>query len=140
MRLTTGWMRRACENVAMAGLLATARAAVRRGSVQRIMSISDSLATGLRWVTPCRENHDTLARGRALATRWSSWVPGATCLHRALATRVWLAAFRVDSRIVLGFRRHDSLTGHAWLEVDLGDGVAVLFHDDPDGYVVAMVG
>jgi hypothetical protein len=54
---------------------------------------------------------------KAAARRASRLVPGATCLHRALASRVWLARRGVASEIVVGFRREGALEGHAWLEV-----------------------
>lgn len=124
----------------MAALLAAARVGVQRGSVQRMLTVSERVADIVRIAGPFAEHEDTLARGRSLAYRWSEVVGGSTCLHRALATRVWLAAFGLESRIVLGFRREESLAGHAWLEVDLGDRATVLFHEEPDGYVVAMTG
>lgn len=137
---TTSIVRRAAESIGMATLLTAARLAVQRGNVQVTLARSDRLAGTMIWWRPFVERDDTLARGRALAYRWSRVVPDATCLHRALATRVWLAGFGIESRIVVGFRREEALAGHAWLEVDLGDAATVLFHEEPDEYVVAMVG
>jgi hypothetical protein len=133
--------RRIAENLAMGGLIAASRG-VRLADVkiQRLVGWSERVGSALRWASPLPEHHDTLARGRALAYRWSKFVPGANCVDRAVATRVWLAGFRIDSRIVLGFRRRNGLEGHAWLEVELTDAVTLLFVGDDDGYEVALTG
>lgn len=132
--------RRLVENVAMGGLLGGARLAVHRAKVQDVVRWSERAADLLRCTAVVPEKPDTLMRGRALAYRWSAVVPGATCLHRALATRVWLAAVGIDSRVVLGFRKRPHFEGHAWLEVYLEHAATLLFVDDRDGYDVAISG
>lgn len=118
----------------MAALVTTSRVLLSRMKIREVVWLSDRAAATLRWAPLLRENEDTLARGRALAYRWSSIIPGCSCLHRAVSTHVWLAAFRLDSRVVLGIRRRAELEGHAWLEVYLPDAATLLFVDDEDGY------
>jgi hypothetical protein len=138
---TTSLSRRITENVAMAGLIACSRGIrLTQTPIQRLVEWSDRIGATLRWISPLRERPDTLARGRALAYRWSSVVPGANCIDRAVATRVWLSACRLKSRVVLGFRRRDGLEGHAWLEVELDGAATVLFIEDDDGFEVAISG
>lgn len=135
---TTRLPRRIAENAAMGALLASARVILPRTKVQTLVSLSERSAKLLAALTPFRAHDDTLARGRALAYRWSGRIRGAHCLHRAVATRVWLAAYRIDSRIVLGFRKRDTFEGHAWLEVPLADAATLIFVADEDGYEVAL--
>lgn len=123
----------------MGGLIALSRGLSSALRVQDLVALSERAGATLRWTSPLRRREDTLARSRHLAYRWSRWVPGANCLHRATATRVWLAAYRMDSRVVLGFRKRESLEGHAWLEVALPEAVTLLFVSDDDGYEVALV-
>lgn len=126
--------RRVAENVAMAALMTTSKVLLTRLRVADLLVLSGRAATTLRWTSLLRENTDTLARGRALAYRWSRIVPGCSCLHRAASTQVWLGGFHLDSRVVLGIRRRDELEGHAWLEVYLPDAATLLFIEDDDGY------
>src|SRR5690554_7847945 len=60
---------------------------------------------------------EAAALSELLAHRASRLVPGAQCLQRALAGRVWLARRGIASEIVVGFRKRGLLEGHAWLEV-----------------------
>jgi hypothetical protein len=113
--------------------MTTSRVLLSRMRVQDVIQISDATASLLRWSSRLPENPDTLARGRALAYRWSA-IPGCSCLHRAVATNVWLSAFGMPTRIMLGLRKREELEGHAWLEVYLGDAATLLFVDDEDGY------
>src|SRR5690554_3400663 len=69
-----------------------------------------------------------------LAHRASRVVPGARCMHRALAGRVWLARRGIASKIVVGFRKRGVLEGHAWLEIQAPDGPFELFKGTDDGY------
>lgn len=135
---TTKLPRRIAENVAMGALIAGARVLLPRTKVQTLVRMSERTAKTLAVVTPFHARGDTLARGRELAYRWSRRVHGSHCLHRALATRVWLAAYRIDSRIVLGFRKREAFEGHAWLEVPLDDAATLIFVADEDGYAVAI--
>ncbi len=63
------------------------------------------------------------------AGRSSKLVPGASCLHRALASRVWLARRGIASEIVVGFRKEGHLEGHAWLEVFGPEGPTAIFEE-----------
>lgn len=69
-----------------------------------------------------------------LAHRASRLVPGARCMHRALAGRVWLARRGIAAEIVVGFRKRGVLEGHAWLEVKTPTGFVDLFKGSDDGY------
>ncbi len=69
-----------------------------------------------------------------LAHRASRLVPGAECLHRALACRVWLARRGVDATIVVGFRKRGAIEGHAWLEIASPDGLHTMFKSEGDDY------
>ncbi len=78
---------------------------------------------------------DTVKRGKVLAARASKLVPGSECMHRALATRLWLARRGVDSQIVVGFRKRGAIEGHAWLEVVLANGqLEDVYRSEADGY------
>ncbi len=73
-----------------------------------------------------RDPSEYVGLAKTAARRASRLVPGATCLHRALASRVWLARRGISSEIVVGFRREGGLEGHAWLEVfGSGEPIAV---------------
>jgi len=74
-----------------------------------------------------RKPQDPLAEAAILATteralyRAARLVPGSTCLHRALAGRVWLARQGLDSSLVIGLRRQGrAFTAHAWLATPQG--------------------
>lgn len=131
---TTNIARRAWENAEMASLLVLSRALSEVLCVQDLALISDYAGSLARWMSPLRAKPDTLVRGSHLAYRWSRRIPGANCLHRATATRVWLGTYRVPSKIVLGFRKNDGLQGHAWLEVPVEGASMLLFVSDEDGY------
>jgi len=73
-------------------------------------------------------------RARFLAERISRWVPGTRCLHRALASRVWLARRGVESEVVVGFRKGGGLEGHAWLEARGKAGLIQAFFDAEAGW------
>lgn len=126
--------RRVGENVAMGTLLVVSRGLVSACRVQRALQWTEQVSNAVRWTSPLRRAGDTIPRARALAYRWSRWVPGANCLHRALATRLWLAAYRIDASVVVGFRKRDRFEGHAWLEIPLEDAVTLMFVSDDDGY------
>lgn len=78
---------------------------------------------------------ETVGRGKILASRASRVVPGSACMHRALATRLWLARRGVDSQIVIGFRKRGAIEGHAWLEVVMANGqLEDVYRSEADGY------
>jgi len=64
------------------------------------------------------------------AGRASRLVPGAACLHRALATRLWLARRGIPAEIIVGFRDDGGLEGHAWLEVSSPTGPIAVFEQE----------
>ena len=89
------------------------------------------------------EPHDVgplVERAHKLAHQISRVVPGASCLHRAGAARVWLASHGVDAQIIVGMRKAGDtalagrIEGHAWLEVDTPSGTALLFTSENDAY------
>ncbi len=80
-----------------------------------------------------------VGRGKILAGRASKLVPGSACMHRAIATRLWLARRGVDSQIVIGFRKRGAIEGHAWLEVVMGNGqLEDVYRSEADGYSRSM--
>ncbi|MFW5967482.1 MAG: lasso peptide biosynthesis B2 protein [Persicimonas sp.] len=116
--------------------LSAARVAVAMFSIERLLVLARRAAE--------RRRRDHLKGDRSveqwcnvaelLAHRASRLVPGAECLHRALACRVWLARRGIDAEIVVGFRKRGAIEGHAWLEVDTPDGPRTMFKGDEDGY------
>lgn len=116
--------------------LAIARLASEMTSIERLLQLVGDSA---RWAAGF-ESHQQ--RGVAewaeiaelLAHRASRLVPGARCLHRALAARVWLARRGVDAQVVVGFRKRGAIEGHAWLEIQAPDGPQTLFRGADDGY------
>lgn len=122
--------------IEMLGRVATARVAVAMFSIEKLLELTGRLARRVR--------HDRVRGGRSpeewcevaelLAARASKLVPGAECLHRALACRVWLARRGVDAEIVVGLRKRGAIEGHAWLEVDTPEGPRTMFKGDDDGY------
>lgn len=111
-------------------------------AASELMSIQKLLQTVGKWARraqslPVRRERSVdawLEIGELLALRASRLVPGAACMHRALACRVWLARRGVDAQIVVGFRKRGAIEGHAWLEVSTPDGPRLLFKADGDDY------
>ena len=88
-----------------------------------------------RVLSPSRDAiAEAAAMSELLAHRASRLVPGAQCLQRALAGRVWLARRGIASEIVVGFRKRGLLEGHAWLEVMSPNEMIELFRSADDGY------
>lgn len=103
--------------------------------------VGDAARVAQRWPARTRDslvgakaNADAIEISELLAHRASRFVPGAQCLQRALAARVWLARRGVASEIVVGFRKRGVLEGHAWLEVKAPGGAIALFKGADDGY------
>ena len=71
------------------------------------------------------------ARTELALRRASRLIPGARCIHRAVAGRRMLARRGIDARVVIGLRSHQGLDGHAWLEFDDG---STMFADDDAGF------
>ena len=67
--------------------------------------------------------------------RMNRFVPGATCIHRALAAQRMLLRRRASCRIVIGLRRGtQDVEGHAWVEAGDGDRTVCAFFTDDAGY------
>ena len=96
-------------------LLGGARIALKGASVKQVIDLSAALADP---TTP--QNTTVAAQAEAICIRASKWVPGVSCLHQATATRIWLGAHGVRSKIALGFRHRSGFEGHAWLELEDG--------------------
>ncbi len=116
--------------------LAIARVISEMASIQQLMHLAGRAA---RWAGryPAHEERtadESTDLAELLAHRASRFVPGARCLHRALASRVWLARRGVDAQIVVGFRNRGALEGHAWLEVHTPQHTYTLFRGAGDGY------
>lgn len=124
--------------VEMLGELAVARVAAECMSIEALLRLA---AGGAKWAgcwprrtTPGTPPQEIAQHAQLLAARASRLVPGAACLHRALASRVWLARRGVSAQIVVGFRKRAALEGHAWLEISTPDGPIVLFRGPADDY------
>jgi len=138
VRRTEALPRRVGENVGMAALMTASRVLLATSKIREVKQLAELTANTLRLSSPLREHYDTLARSRALAYRWSRVVPGCSCLHRALSTQVFLAAYRIQSKIAFGIRRRELLEGHAWLEVYVDNMATLLFVEDDDPYEVEV--
>ena len=66
--------------------------------------------------------------------RIDRFVPGSTCIHRAVAGHRMLTRRGIDARVVIGLRSGDALEGHAWIEIDGGDRLQRAFIEDDAGY------
>lgn len=118
-------------HIEMGGLLAAARAAAAVRPIGDLVRWASGLAE--RWGRPIGPGHDaegSVALAQTAARRMSRLFPGTTCLHRALATRIWLSRRGIDADIVVGFRQGAGLEGHAWLEVLLEGRSHTLFSQE----------
>ena len=97
-------------------------------SIKELVRFAAALS---EWMPPTIVQASRLETAERASERASRLVPGAVCLHRALAARVWLARRGVPTSLVVGFRRDDTLEGHAWLDVESRDGPSELFFE-PD--------
>jgi hypothetical protein len=128
------------SHMVIGALIALARWGAPRWGVGRTVRLATELASKVppgRRTLRTRETGltDRLELARIAAFRASRFIPGANCLHRAFAVRVWLATQGVEAAIVLGFRKREDLEGHAWLEIPTATGrVLRLFCTDEDGY------
>jgi hypothetical protein len=134
--------------IAQAEMLAELAVARVVGAMLNIEDLLRVTGRAARWAARCRARpadvdypatqaeviEASTALGELLAHRASRLIPGARCLHRALAGRVWLARRGVDAQIVVGFRKRGAIEGHAWLEVQTPDGPRLLFKGAGDGY------
>lgn len=67
--------------------------------------------------------------------RASRFLPGTTCIHRALAGQRMLLRRQIPARVVLGLRKNaGALEGHAWLEIKHLHMVDHLFWSEETGY------
>ena len=66
--------------------------------------------------------------------RIDRFVPGSTCIHRAVAGHRMLTRRGIDARVIIGLRSRDALEGHAWIEIDAGHGLQRVFVQDDAGY------
>ena len=66
--------------------------------------------------------------------RIDRFVPGSTCIHRAVAGHRMLTRRGVEARVVIGLRSGDALEGHAWIEIDAGHHLQRVFVEDDAGY------
>ncbi len=125
------------RDLEMAGYLLLFRALSIGANARILLDVAEQLADWL--ATPDRDSDDATppewGGARRSAQSLSQWIPGARCLHRALASRIWLARRGIEAEVVVGFQRREQLQGHAWLERQGKLGApARLFLDDPDDY------
>lgn len=116
--------------------LAAARVATEVLSIEKLLKIAGDAARFAARFPPLdsREHGEWAEIANLLAHRASRLVPGAKCLQRAIAGRVWLARRGIDAQIVVGFRKRGAIEGHAWLELQSPDGPNTLFRGAGDGY------
>ena len=101
------------------------------GGVATTVNLADRAARMVRFVAiRSTDVSESAHRVGAVLEDVSPWVPGAKCLHRAAAGRVWLAALGIQSQIVVGVRRDRRWQGHAWLEVSDDDSRLVIFAEE----------
>lgn len=118
-------------HIEMGGLLAAARAAAALRPIGDLVRWASGLAE--RWGRPTDHGADvevSVALAQTSARRMSRLLPGTTCLHRALAARIWLSRRGIDADIVVGFRKGAGLEGHAWLEVAIDGRSRELFSQE----------
>lgn len=114
------------EMLLMVGVFRAASAGM---PIRELVRFAASLA---EWLPPTMAGSGrrrSLRRAEPWARRASEFIPGATCLHRSLASRVWLARRGIPTRLVVGFRRDGGLEGHAWLEIEGAPTDETLFGD-----------
>lgn len=127
------------DQLEMGILVASARVLTSFMGIKEIVSLCHGAVSkmpGFVVQETSRESvEETVGRGKILASRASKLVPGSACMHRALATRLWLARRGVDSQIVIGFRKRGAIEGHAWLEVVMANGqLEDVYRSEADGY------
>jgi len=111
-------LRSLVEHAEMGILVMVFRAASWTTSIKRLVRFAAALAERLPSTFGEVDRRAAIGAAERAAERASRLVPGARCLHRALASRVWLARRGVRSGLVVGFRRDGALEGHAWLELE----------------------
>lgn len=100
--------------------------------LERAKALADEPA-----VTANGDDEQRLRRVERALWRVSRWVPGASCIHRALAAQRMLRRRGFQSEVVIGLRRGDEeIEGHAWIEVRHGDRLWRAFWDDRARYSV----
>ncbi len=77
---------------------------------------------------------DKLARLERWSNRISVRIPGSHCLHRAVGLNLLLGYEGIASEVIVGFRKRETIEGHAWLEVKVQDSVQILFSTVDDGF------
>lgn len=124
------------DQLEMLTYLAIARALTEVVPIEKLLLSTGKLAelAGRLGHVSHRPLETQLERARLTAHRASRLVPGAQCLQRALASRVWLARRGVASEVIVGFRMSGELEGHAWLEIRDGSLSRDLFREDNSGY------
>lgn len=112
-----------------------ARALAQSMPVRRLIPLAGRAGDSLHRLWPAAMGaHEAIAQAERTAHRASRLVPGAACMHRALAARVFLARRGVASELVVGLRKTGALEGHAWLEVEVDGGHTALFVTEEAGY------
>lgn len=103
-------------------LLGWIRFRLRFGSAPEVLRWSASTARR-KVITPASQ--DAQRRLDAGTIAWmvravSRRLPGTTCLHRALATRILLAEHGHESEMKIGVQRDEEgvFRAHAWIEID----------------------
>lgn len=116
--------------------LAAARVAAEVLSIQQLLDLIAELVPVIERFSSLdsREADEWVDIAKIMVGRASKLVPGTSCMHRALACRLWFARRGVNAQIVVGFRKRGALEGHAWLEVKAKDAPLVMFRSEGDGY------
>lgn len=79
-------------------------------------------------------NDEKLAHLQRWSNRISNRLPGSHCLHRAVGLNLLLGFEGIASEVVLGFRKRETIEGHAWLEVHVRGNSHILFSSVDEGF------
>ncbi len=77
---------------------------------------------------------EKLAHLERWSNRISNRIPGSHCLHRAVGLNLLLGFEGIASEVVVGFRKRDTIEGHAWLEVTVRGNSHILFSSVDEGF------
>ena len=118
--------------ILLGGLITTARLLDHFTTTQQLVNIGRRSVAS---IPKTRQPQETQLRKIELwANRISSIIPGSHCLHRATAAHVLLGLQGLNSKIIIGFRTRKNVEAHAWLEVQDGHKIHLIFSTENEGF------